>query len=376
MEKSVYQRLQEWHELLKDGTITEAEFAVKKEELLVGEKKIETLLPQDQIHILAEEQTQFDEEPDILINTETWFYKNKIWFIGLSIAILFGGAIWYFSKTNRNSYNSDIKSADSSIVFTNMSNAYYIVKADSSNNIFFYRKADISTKKSSYFSTKDTVYVQKIDNDFGYIKFINSEGKTSKGWLRMQDLQYCSDCLDLKAKFDRNEQEKREEQAQEASDNAKRVTDADSTNIKKHVDSFNPQQEKTKVPDLNNSPQAKNSEVKQVTDEDLHIFTSVEQVPEFQGGLDAFGRFLGKNIRYPAVARENGTQGRVIISFVCERDGSLTDIKVARGIGDGCDQEAVRVMTASPKWQPGIQNGRPVRVAYSVPISFTIGSNQ
>lgn len=110
-----------------------------------------------------------------------------------------------------------------------------------------------------------------------------------------------------------------------------------------------------------------------VTEEDPNkIFTSVEQVPEFPGGLEAFGKYLSKNIRYPAVARENNTQGRVIVSFVCERDGSLTDVKVARGIGDGCDEEAVRVIKASPKWKPGIQNGRPVRVAYSVPIAFTL----
>ncbi|SHN17628.1 energy transducer TonB [Mucilaginibacter sp. OK098] len=110
-----------------------------------------------------------------------------------------------------------------------------------------------------------------------------------------------------------------------------------------------------------------------VTEEDPNkIFSSVEQVPVFPGGMDAFIRYLGKNIRYPAVARENGTQGKVIVSFVCERDGSLTDIHVTRGIGDGCDEEAARVIKASPKWSPGIQNGRPVRVAYSVPISFAL----
>ncbi|HEY4322395.1 MAG TPA: TonB family protein [Mucilaginibacter sp.] len=115
-----------------------------------------------------------------------------------------------------------------------------------------------------------------------------------------------------------------------------------------------------------------NSDAK-VTEEDPNkIFTSVEQVPEFPGGIEKFYAYLGKSIRYPAVARENGTQGRVIVSFVCEKDGSLTDVKVARGIGDGCDEEAVRVLRASPKWKPGIQNGRAVRVAYSVPISFTL----
>jgi protein TonB len=97
-----------------------------------------------------------------------------------------------------------------------------------------------------------------------------------------------------------------------------------------------------------------------VTEEDPNkIFTSVEKIPEFPGGIDAFYKYLSKSIHYPSVARENGTQGRVIVSFVCERDGSLTDIKVARGIGDGCDEEAVRVLRASPHWKPGIQNGRP-----------------
>jgi len=115
-----------------------------------------------------------------------------------------------------------------------------------------------------------------------------------------------------------------------------------------------------------------NSEVKVTEDDGNKIFTSVEQVPEFPGGLDKFAAYLGKSIRYPAVARENGTQGRVIVSFVCEKDGSLTDVKVARDIGDGCGDEAVRVIKASPKWKPGIQNGRPVRVAYSVPVAFTL----
>lgn len=118
-----------------------------------------------------------------------------------------------------------------------------------------------------------------------------------------------------------------------------------------------------------------NSDVKQVVEADPNqIFTSVEQVPEFPGGLEKFGAYLSKTIRYPAVARENGTQGRVICTFVVEKDGSLTDIKVTRGIGGGCDEEAVRVLKNSPRWKPGIQNGRPVRVQYSVPISFTLAS--
>ncbi len=102
------------------------------------------------------------------------------------------------------------------------------------------------------------------------------------------------------------------------------------------------------------------------------VFTSVEQVPEFPGGIQAFGEFLGKNIKYPAKARENKVQGRVIISFIVEKDGSLSDVRIRRGIGSGADEEAVRVINLSPKWKPGIQNGHTVRVQYSVPISFTL----
>ena len=119
-----------------------------------------------------------------------------------------------------------------------------------------------------------------------------------------------------------------------------------------------------------------NSDVKQVTEEDPNkIFTAVEQEPSYPGGLDKFYAYLGRNIHYPAVAKENNVQGKVFLTFVVERDGSLTDIKVLRGIGSGCDEEAVRVLKAAPKWKPGIQNGRPVRVQYNVPITFTLTSD-
>ena len=103
-------------------------------------------------------------------------------------------------------------------------------------------------------------------------------------------------------------------------------------------------------------------------------YTSVEQVPEFPGGLDAFTRYLEKNLIYPPLAKKNKTQGRVMVSFNVERDGKLTNIQVAKGIGDGRDEEALRVISASPKWKPGIQNGIPVRVSYSVPINFSLGN--
>jgi TonB family protein len=105
------------------------------------------------------------------------------------------------------------------------------------------------------------------------------------------------------------------------------------------------------------------------------IWSSVQSVPEFPGGLDAFNKFLSRNIKYPAYAKKNNIQGRVIITYVVERNGTLHDIKVTSGIGGGCDEEAVRVIKLSPPWKPGVQNGAPVRIRYSVPINFTLNRN-
>jgi protein TonB len=116
-----------------------------------------------------------------------------------------------------------------------------------------------------------------------------------------------------------------------------------------------------------------NSDVKQVTEDENKIFSQVEKQPEFPGGLEAFGKYLGNNIKFPNVDRENGTQGKVFCSFVVERDGSLTDIKAIRGPSQSMMDEAIRVLKKSPKWKPGIQNNRPVRVSYTVPIAFMLG---
>ena len=99
------------------------------------------------------------------------------------------------------------------------------------------------------------------------------------------------------------------------------------------------------------------------------IFTAVEKEPQFPGN---FGAFLARNIRYPRVDKDNNVQGKVFIQFIVETDGSLDDFKVLRAPSETLGDESVRVLSASPKWEPGIQNGRPVRVMYTVPISFTL----
>lgn len=102
------------------------------------------------------------------------------------------------------------------------------------------------------------------------------------------------------------------------------------------------------------------------------VFEVVEQMPSFPGGPSALMKYLSENIKYPVVAQENGVQGRVVVSFVVERDGSITDVKVARSVDPSLDREAMRVVRSMPHWIPGKQNGSAVRVKYNVPVSFRL----
>lgn len=105
---------------------------------------------------------------------------------------------------------------------------------------------------------------------------------------------------------------------------------------------------------------------------EAEIFTVVESMPEFPGGMGKLMAYLSSNIKYPPLAKESGIQGRVFINFVVETDGRISKVKVLRGIGGGCDEEAVRVVEAMPKWKPGMQRGKPVRVSYNLPVKFTL----
>ena len=105
---------------------------------------------------------------------------------------------------------------------------------------------------------------------------------------------------------------------------------------------------------------------------EAEIFTVVEEMPEFPGGMAKLAEYLAKNIKYPQLARESGIQGRVFINFVVENDGSVTNVKVMRSLGGGCDEEAMRVVKSMPKWKPGKQRGKPVRVSYNLPVNFKL----
>ena len=106
--------------------------------------------------------------------------------------------------------------------------------------------------------------------------------------------------------------------------------------------------------------------------EEAEIFTVVEEMPSFPGGMEKLPEYLAKNIKYPQMARESGIQGRVFVYFVVEPDGSVSKVQVLRGIGGGCDEEAIRVVKNMPKWKPGKQRGKPVRVSYNLPVNFQL----
>ena len=126
-----------------------------------------------------------------------------------------------------------------------------------------------------------------------------------------------------------------------------------------------------------NANQAQDAFVKvEVEEEEVaaeeEVFLVVEDDPEFPGGLDALSLFIANNIKYPQLAKENNIEGRVYVTFVVEKDGSVGQVKVLRDIGGGCGQEAVRVVKSMPKWKPGKQRGKPVRTQFNLPVSFTL----
>ena len=107
-------------------------------------------------------------------------------------------------------------------------------------------------------------------------------------------------------------------------------------------------------------------------EEDAPVFFIVEGMPEFPGGEVELRKYIAKSVKYPVIAQENGIQGRVYISFVVSKKGEVTDVKVARGVDPNLDKEAIRVVKAMPKWKPGKQRGKAVKVSYTVPINFVL----
>ncbi|RRA99108.1 TonB family protein [Larkinella rosea] len=113
-------------------------------------------------------------------------------------------------------------------------------------------------------------------------------------------------------------------------------------------------------------------EIPAEADNDSRIFTVVEKHPEFPGGMEGLGNYITKNLKYPEAALRAHVSGRVYLSFVVNTDGSMQDIQILKGIGFGADEEAIRMIKAMPRWKPGTQDGKPVRVKYNLPIKFDL----
>ncbi|MCQ2066561.1 MAG: TonB family protein [Bacteroidaceae bacterium] len=128
-----------------------------------------------------------------------------------------------------------------------------------------------------------------------------------------------------------------------------------------------------------NEDQTEYIEIKEIADvvvqeepQEEAPFMVVEKMPEFPGGMSALMSYLQKNIKYPAVCRENNIQGRVLIQFIVNKDGSIVEPEVVKSVNPYLDKEALRVIAAMPKWSPGEQRGKPVRVKYTVPVNFKL----
>ncbi|TRX71110.1 energy transducer TonB [Carboxylicivirga sp. M1479] len=107
-------------------------------------------------------------------------------------------------------------------------------------------------------------------------------------------------------------------------------------------------------------------------DDDQQIFIVVEEMPEFPGGSGELFRFISKNVKYPVICQENGVQGRVSVSFVVDEKGNVVNVQAYRGVDPNLEREAVRVVKSMPKWKPGKQRGRNVKVSYTVPVNFKL----
>lgn len=152
------------------------------------------------------------------------------------------------------------------------------------------------------------------------------------------------------------------------------VTTEEVTEEIKTVDELKDSKAQISIADVNGSNDANATDVAdlKVVEEKEEPLTFVEQQPEFPGGVDALMRYLRDAIRYPAIASEMGITGRVTVQFVVDKHGKISNIKVLRGIGGGCDEEAIRVVKAMPSWKPGRQNGKEVPVYFTLPILFQL----
>ena len=182
MDKNKYQTLQEWHELLKSGIITEEDFNRKKREL-IGD--IESTSQKEVPNIPIE--TSIKEFQEQERNSNNWFNKNKSWLIGLIIVVLIGtiAFIWYFSNEEKSDFNEEAETIieegySNENIESEYSYSYYVVNPNENGRTYFYAEPNFTTRKNAYFIPDEIIYVRQIENSFGYVEFTNNKGQTSK----------------------------------------------------------------------------------------------------------------------------------------------------------------------------------------------------
>ena len=174
MEKTVYEIIQDWHEIYKNGVISEDEFITKKKELLETDKsEIETFENEPEIIVESISDTKYNYHEDVY-EEESFVSKYRLIIIFTIICLLIFGSFYYFQN---------IKKSEPII-------GTYIINADNNNLVHFHTEPDINTERNAYFNSRDTVYVSQIVNNFGYVEFENDRHQKSKGWIKLEDMEY------------------------------------------------------------------------------------------------------------------------------------------------------------------------------------------
>lgn len=195
-----------------------------------------------------------------------------------------------------------------------------------------------------------------------------SYDKKDTGLATTQVVQAVEETV-IQTKQDEPEPPKQEEVQQQSTTDFKIVDDNQALKNEFKIENFaNNTNDNAYIP-----PKVEVAKVTETESEDeVKIFTVVEQQASFPGGFGELNKYLASHIQYPQQARQVGTQGKVWLTFVVERDGSITDIKIMRDIGSGCGEEAIRVVKTMPKWQPAKQRGKSVRQQFNLPVNFTL----
>lgn len=191
-------QLSQLHELKEKQVITDSIYEQERQSILTKlqgtqSKQIDTtsITQSDLITEplrIDEEQTYTDQEYEALFNRKSWFQRNKRRIIGLSIMLMVSFSIWYFSSGSSNLENAVTQEPEKP------ANSYYLVNATDDNKVYFYETPHLTEKKAAYFNSRTVVYVQQIEFGFGYVEFTNDRGQKSKGWLWLQELEYCTEC--------------------------------------------------------------------------------------------------------------------------------------------------------------------------------------